>query len=57
MFHVMLVLIPILFFVIVISILLFSITTIIAGLIGGTATTLLVKNKVYKRLLLSVFVF
>lgn len=51
MFHLMLVLIPIGILVFVVSILLFGITTIVAGLIGGTAATLLVKNKTYKRLL------
>lgn len=51
MFHVMLLLIPIGLLVIFVSILLFGITTVIAGLIGGTTAALLVKEHNCKRLL------
>lgn len=55
MFHVLLVLIPIVLLIIIGSILLFGIACIVAGIIGGTAATALIKNKTVKYLLLTAF--
>lgn len=51
MFHVMLVLPLLILLAIVISILLFSIFTIVVSVIGGASTALFIKNKSIKRLL------
>lgn len=55
MFHVMLVLFPIILLVIMGSILLFGIVSVLAGLFGGTAAALFIKNKSVKNILIIGF--
>ncbi|MBO1307313.1 hypothetical protein JZO70_14135 [Enterococcus sp. 669A] len=56
MFHVVLILLPLLFLVIAGSLLLFGVTSIAISVFGGTTAALLIKNKTAKYLLLCGFV-
>lgn len=56
MFHVVLILLPLLFLVIAGSLLLFGVTSIAISIFGGTTAALLIKNKTAKYLLLCGFV-
>ena len=51
MFHVMLILISLVFLVIIGSILLFGLILVMAGILGGATVTALIKNKIVKYLL------
>ncbi|GCF93098.1 hypothetical protein NRIC_09890 [Enterococcus florum] len=51
MFHLMLILLPLLFLVMILSILLFGATMLLISLFGGAATVLWIKNRTAKRLL------
>ncbi len=55
MFHLVLILFPLLILVIIGSVLLFGITTVIAGIIGGASVAVYIKNKRVKQLLLIGF--
>jgi hypothetical protein len=51
MFHVLLVLPAIIIFLVIVSVALFCVFAVVAGVIGGASTALLIKNETIKRLL------